>query len=131
MRKQLLEYDDVSNDQRKVIYQQRNAILDAQDLSAQIAALREGCFHDLVRQYVPPESVEEQWDIAALQKQLAEEWHIQLDLQNQVAQASAHYRRRPVAQRGRSRQQRFPGQGGASGGGQLHAVRAHGVAAKH
>ena len=89
MRKQLLEYDDVSNDQRKVIYQQRNAILDAQDLSAQIAALREGCFHDLVRQYVPPESVEEQWDIAALQKQLAEEWHIQLDLQNQVAQASA------------------------------------------
>jgi preprotein translocase subunit SecA len=53
MRKQLLEYDDVSNDQRKVIYQQRNAILDAKDLSAQIASLREGCFHDLVRQYIP------------------------------------------------------------------------------
>src|SRR4051794_7504723 len=64
VRKQLLEYDDVSNDQRKVIYQQRNEILDAADLSAQIAALREGCFMDLVRQYVPAESVEEQWNIA-------------------------------------------------------------------
>ncbi|MBK6594750.1 MAG: preprotein translocase subunit SecA [Burkholderiales bacterium] len=89
IRKQLLEYDDVSNDQRKVIYQQRNAILDAQDLSAQIASLREGCFHDLVRQYVPAESVEEQWDIAALQKVLTEEWQIELDLQKQVQDASA------------------------------------------
>jgi preprotein translocase subunit SecA len=65
VRKQLLEYDDVSNDQRKVIYQQRNDILDAGDLTAQIAALREGCFTDLVRQYVPAESVEEQWDLPA------------------------------------------------------------------
>jgi preprotein translocase subunit SecA len=89
MRKQLLEYDDVSNDQRKVIYQQRNAILDAKDLSAQIASLREGCFHDLVRQYIPHESVEEQWDIGALQKVLMEEWQIALDLKNQVEQASA------------------------------------------
>ena len=89
IRKQLLEYDDVSNDQRKVIYQQRNAILDAQDLTAQIASLREGCFHDLVRQYVPAESVEEQWDIAALQKVLTEEWQIELDLQKQVQDASA------------------------------------------
>ncbi len=63
MRKQLLEYDDVSNDQRKVIYQQRNEILDAADLTAQIASLREGSFVDLVHQFVPPESVEEQWDI--------------------------------------------------------------------
>jgi preprotein translocase subunit SecA len=89
MRKQLLEYDDVSNDQRKVIYQQRNAILDAQDLSAQIASLREGCFHDLVRQYVPSESVEEQWDIKALEKVLADEWAIDLDLHKQVQEASA------------------------------------------
>jgi len=55
IRKQLLEYDDVANDQRKVIYQQRNDIMDAADLSAQIAGLREGCFTDLVRQYVPAE----------------------------------------------------------------------------
>jgi preprotein translocase subunit SecA len=89
MRKQLLEYDDVSNDQRKVIYQQRNAILDAQDLTAQITGLREGCFQDLVRQYVPVESVEEQWDLPALQKVLAEDWGIQLDLQKQVSEASA------------------------------------------
>lgn len=89
MRKQLLEYDDVSNDQRKVIYQQRNAILDAEDLNAQITSLREGCFHDLVRQYVPVESVEEQWDIKALQKVLSDEWQIDLDLDKQVADASA------------------------------------------
>ena len=89
IRKQLLEYDDVSNDQRKVIYQQRNAILDASDLTAQIASLRAGCFHDLVRQYVPEESVEEQWDVATLQKVLADEWQIVLNLQGQVQEASA------------------------------------------
>ena len=89
MRKQLLEYDDVSNDQRKVIYQQRNAILDAQDLSAQITSLREGCFDDLVRQYIPVESVEEQWDIRTLQKVLTDEWLLELDLTKQVADASA------------------------------------------
>ncbi|MBK7002398.1 MAG: preprotein translocase subunit SecA [Rhodoferax sp.] len=89
MRKQLLEYDDVSNDQRKVIYQQRNAILDAKDLIAQIASLREGCFEDLVRQYIPVESVEEQWDLAGLQKVLADEWQITCDLVRQVQEAEA------------------------------------------
>jgi preprotein translocase subunit SecA len=89
MRKQLLEYDDVSNDQRKVIYQQRNEILDASDLSAQITSLREGCFSDLVRQYVPVESVEEQWDIATLEKVLSDEWQVTLSLQNQVSAANA------------------------------------------
>ena len=89
IRKQLLEYDDVSNDQRKVIYQQRNDILDAADLSAQIAALREGCFTDLVRQHVPAESVEEQWDVAALDKVLADEWGMPLELSKQVAESSA------------------------------------------
>jgi preprotein translocase subunit SecA len=89
IRKQLLEYDDVSNDQRKVIYQQRNDILDAQDLTAQIDALREGCFTDLVRQYVPAESVEEQWDIAGLEKVLAEEWQIELPLQQEVEASPA------------------------------------------
>ncbi len=89
MRKQLLEYDDVSNDQRKVIYQQRNAILDATDLNAQIASLREGTFQDLVRVHVPLESVEEQWDLAGLQKQLASEWSIDLDLAGLVAAAES------------------------------------------
>jgi preprotein translocase subunit SecA len=89
VRKQLLEYDDVSNDQRKVIYQQRNDILDASDLSAQITSLREGCFTDLTRQYVPAESVEDQWDIPALEKALADEWQIELPLAKEVEAASA------------------------------------------
>jgi preprotein translocase subunit SecA len=88
MRKQLLEYDDVANDQRKVIYQQRNEILDATDLSAQIQALREGCFEDVVRQYVPAESVEEQWDLPALERVLSDEWQLTLPLQHQVNAAS-------------------------------------------
>ena len=89
IRKQLLEYDDVSNDQRKVIYQQRNDILDAQDMHAQITALREGCFTDLVRQFVPVESVEEQWDLPGLEKVLSEEWGMGLDLQGKVQASSA------------------------------------------
>ncbi len=89
IRKQLLEYDDVSNDQRKVIYQQRNEILDAKDLTEQVQALRAGCFEDLVRQYVPVESIEEQWDIASLEQALRADWQMELDLQGQVQQASA------------------------------------------
>jgi len=89
VRKQLLEYDDVSNDQRKVIYQQRNEILDATDLTPQISGLREGSFTDLARQYVPAESVEEQWDVPALEKVLAEEWHLNLSLSKDIEAAAA------------------------------------------
>ena len=89
IRKQLLEYDDVSNDQRKVIYQQRNDIMDASSLQGQIASLREGCFTDLARQYVPAETVEEQWDVAGLEKVLLEEWHIELPLKNDLEAATA------------------------------------------
>ncbi len=89
VRKQLLEYDDVSNDQRKVIYQQRNEILDAADLSAQIAGLREGCMTDLVRQYVPADSVEEQWDTAGLEKVLADEWQLEVPVTQEVQAATA------------------------------------------
>ncbi len=84
IRKQLLEYDDVANDQRKVIYQQRNDILDATVLSEQIKSLREGCFTDLTRAYVPEDSVEEQWDLAGLEKALAQDWHISLNLTQDV-----------------------------------------------
>jgi preprotein translocase subunit SecA len=84
MRKQLLEYDDVANDQRKVIYQQRNDIMDAAGLSEQITALREGCFTDLAREHVPPESVEEQWDLEGLERVLAESWQIDLPLRQQL-----------------------------------------------
>nr|WP_297356066.1 preprotein translocase subunit SecA [uncultured Caldimonas sp.] len=89
VRKQLLEYDDVSNDQRKVIYQQRNDILDATELSAQIGSLREGALTDVVRAYVPAESVEEQWDLAGLEKTLREEWQLDLALQAEVEKADA------------------------------------------
>jgi preprotein translocase subunit SecA len=80
IRKQLLEYDDVSNDQRKVIYQQRNAILDNKDQADTISGLRQAAMEDLVRQYVPKESVEEQWDLATLEKVLADEWQVQVAL---------------------------------------------------
>ncbi len=89
VRKQLLEYDDVANDQRKVIYQQRNEILDAPDLDTLIAAMRDDCMADLVRQYVPAESVEEQWDLPSLEKSLASDWQLQLALQQEVASSEA------------------------------------------
>jgi preprotein translocase subunit SecA len=89
VRKQLLEYDDVSNDQRKVIYQQRNDIMDAPSLQGQITSLREGCFTDLTRQYVPAQSVEEQWDIPVLERVLRDEWQLDVSLQDDIAAASA------------------------------------------
>jgi preprotein translocase subunit SecA len=89
IRKQLLEYDDVANDQRKVIYQQRNDILEAELLSAQIASLREGTMGDVVRTFVPADSVEEQWDLAALEKVLAEEWQLEVALRAEVDASEA------------------------------------------
>ncbi len=80
IRKQLLEYDDVANDQRKVIYQQRNELLESQDISEMIAALRQGVFTDLFRTYVPEESIEEQWDIPALEAALVNEWQVAVPL---------------------------------------------------
>jgi preprotein translocase subunit SecA len=89
IRKQLLEYDDVSNDQRKVIYQQRNDILDAESLRAQIDSLREGCITDLVHQYVPEGSVEEQWDLPNLERVLREEWSTDVPVASWVSDAEA------------------------------------------
>ncbi len=80
IRKQLLEYDDVANDQRKVIYTQRNELLETTDISELIASLRAGVFHDVVRTFVPAESVEEQWDIPALEQTLASEWQLAVPL---------------------------------------------------
>ena len=88
IRKQLLEYDDVANDQRKVIYQQRNEILEAQSLMEQIGSLRRSTMADVVRTFVPAESLEEQWDLDALEKVLREEWQLELPLKAEV-EASA------------------------------------------
>jgi len=73
IRKQLLEYDDVSNDQRKVIYQQRNELLESDDISETITAMRQGVIAEIFRQYVPADSVEEQWDIEGLERALLAE----------------------------------------------------------
>ena len=73
IRKQLLEYDNVANDQRQHIYDLRNSILQGEEISERIAALREGVITDFFRAHVPPESVEEQWDIAGLEAVLAQE----------------------------------------------------------
>jgi len=89
MRKQLLEYDDVANDQRKVIYQQRNEILEAKSLVNQIANLREGTMEDLVRAFVPAESVEEQWDLPGLQKALRDEYLLDVPIAEQVEKSES------------------------------------------
>lgn len=71
MRKQVLEYDDVANEQRKVIYQQRNELFGAEDISETISAMRDSVLQDQVDLYLPPGSMEEQWDAASLEKSLA------------------------------------------------------------
>jgi preprotein translocase subunit SecA len=78
IRKQLLEYDDVANDQRKTIYALRNELLESQDVSQRIADLRAGVIADVYRTYVPEESVEEQWDLPGLEAALKAELHLDL-----------------------------------------------------
>jgi preprotein translocase subunit SecA len=80
IRKQLLEYDDVANDQRKTIYTLRNELLESEDVSPRVSDLRVGVVTDLFRQFVPPESVEEQWDIGGLENALDAELRLQLPL---------------------------------------------------
>jgi preprotein translocase subunit SecA len=89
IRKQLLEYDDVSNDQRKVIYQQRNELLEATDISETIAAMRQAVFTELSRTYVPAGSIEEQWNLDGLQTVLRDEWHLDVPLVATVEAASS------------------------------------------
>ncbi|MCK5895580.1 MAG: SEC-C domain-containing protein, partial [Cocleimonas sp.] len=82
IRKNLLEYDDVSNDQRKVIYEQRSELLEAEDVSETIAALAEDVSFTLMEKYVPPESLDEQWDIKGLTAALKEELDLDLAIQD-------------------------------------------------
>ena len=81
IRKQLLEYDDVANDQRQVIYQQRNDLLQEDDISETIQAIRADVVNDVISEYLPPMSVEEQWDIPGLERHLESEFSVQLPLQ--------------------------------------------------
>ena len=89
IRKQLLEYDDVANDQRKETYRLRNQILESKDIGDLIANLCEDVFTSIVRNYVPIESMEEQWDIPGLENLLTNEWGIQLDLQEWINNADS------------------------------------------
>jgi preprotein translocase subunit SecA len=82
IRKQLLEYDDVANDQRKVIYEQRNELLESEDVSETITSLRQGVVSDIFRAHIPPESVEEQWDVPGLEKALEAELQFAIPVQS-------------------------------------------------
>jgi preprotein translocase subunit SecA len=84
VRKQLLEYDDVANDQRKVIYQQRNDILEAESLEEIITNLRQSAMTGIVRAHVPEESLEEQWDLDGLERSLRDEWQLDVSLKADV-----------------------------------------------
>lgn len=81
-RKNLLEYDDVANDQRHAIYEQRNYLLDNDDISETIKAIRSDVFNDVIDQYIPPQSLEEQWDIKGLEERLAQEFGLELPIEH-------------------------------------------------
>jgi preprotein translocase subunit SecA len=86
IRKQLLEYDDVANDQRKVIYEQRGELLESEDISETITAMRDDVFRSLVAIYIPAQSVEEEWDIPGLEKALIAEYQLALPLHGWLEQ---------------------------------------------
>jgi preprotein translocase subunit SecA len=81
-RKQLLEYDDVANDQRKVIYEQRNELLDEGEISDTIKVIREDVVNGILDQYIPPQSLEEMWDIAGLEERFKAEFLTDMPVQN-------------------------------------------------
>ncbi len=88
IRKQLLEFDDVANDQRKVIYGQRNEVLESASLTDILANMRHDAMAEVVHQYVPAESMEEQWDIPALENVLASEWKLEVPVSQWLAEDS-------------------------------------------
>ncbi|MEX3555658.1 MAG: preprotein translocase subunit SecA [Burkholderia gladioli] len=89
IRKQLLEYDDVSNDQRKVIYQQRNELLEAHDIAETIGAMRHGVITEVVHQFVPQGSIEEQWDLPELEEALRNDWGLDLAIQEMANESQS------------------------------------------
>ena len=80
IRKQLLEYDDVANDQRRAIYSQRNELLDVSDVSETINSIREDVFKATIDAYIPPQSLEEMWDIPGLQERLKNDFDLDLPI---------------------------------------------------
>jgi preprotein translocase subunit SecA len=80
IRKQLLEFDDVANDQRRAIYSQRNDLLEATDISDTIESIREDVFNSVISSYIPPQSLEEMWDIAGLEERLQNDFDLTLPI---------------------------------------------------
>lgn len=82
IRKQLLEFDDVANDQRKVVYEQRNELMDTDDISDTVNAVRNDVVNGVINNFVPPESLEEQWDVPGLEEAIEGEFGLKLDIQD-------------------------------------------------
>ena len=80
IRKQLLEFDDVANDQRKVVYEQRNELMAADDVSETIASMRDTVINDTISIYIPPNSIDEQWDVPGLEQALRDEYALEFDI---------------------------------------------------
>ncbi|MAZ77531.1 MAG: preprotein translocase subunit SecA [Legionellaceae bacterium] len=85
MRKQLLEYDDVANEQRKVVYAQRNELLGNDDILNELKAMRTEVIEDVINQHIPPDSLEEQWDVEGLERQLAAEFGLHVDIKKRLS----------------------------------------------
>ena len=80
IRKQLLEYDDVASDQRRAIYSQRNELLDVSDVSETIASIREDVFKTMIDSYIPPQSLEEMWDVEGLEQRLKTDFELEMPI---------------------------------------------------
>ena len=81
IRKQLLEFDDVANDQRQVVYSQRNDLMDAESIEDTISMIKDDVLVSLIDQYIPPQSIEEMWDIPGLETRLLHEFAMPLPIQ--------------------------------------------------
>ena len=130
MRKQILEYDDVANDQRKVIYQQRAELLESTDISDTISAMREGVLSDTVAEHIPPGSMEEQWDAPSLEKALAVEFQLQLPVVQWLEQGKQLDEEGLRRRIGRCSARAISGQGRTGGRRGDARLRAHCHAAK-
>lgn len=91
IRKSLLEFDDVANDQRKVVYEQRNELLDTNDISETIHVIRDDVYGAIIDEYIPPQSLEEMWDVPALEARLKADFALDLPLQQWLAEDDKLY----------------------------------------
>ncbi|MFQ2241715.1 preprotein translocase subunit SecA [Aeromonas dhakensis] len=91
IRKNLLEFDDVANDQRKVVYEQRNELLDTSDISETIHVIRDDVYGAVIDEYIPPQSLEEMWDVPGLESRLKSDFALDLPLQQWLAEDDKLY----------------------------------------